>query len=80
MQSTMDYAAMASDPPQYEIGQSQRSNCGHARATYRPDWSPELPWVTYTNGTARRHFGSLRGALFYLERDWGYSFTKTTVE
>jgi hypothetical protein len=48
-------------------GSTWRSACGRARATYRSDWSPARPFITYVRGTAGAQFPTLRGALSYLE-------------
>lgn len=59
----------------YQSGATLRSNCGRARLTYHPEWDATLPWVSYKNGTAGRHFGSLGGGVQQLTRD-GYRFSK----
>ena len=47
-----------------EPGQSSRlSNC---RIAYHPEWDETLPYVTYRNGTAGRHFATLSEAQEYL--------------
>lgn len=51
------------------------SDCGRARATYRPDWSTTRPWVTYQRGTAGQHFATERAALAHLEAR-GYRFKR----
>ena len=48
------------------LGTTVRSKCSCYRATYHPDWSESLPWVTYRNGTAGRHFVTLEEAKKYL--------------
>lgn len=48
-----------------KLGQSIR--CGKWRITYRPDWDASLPYVTYDNGTAGCHFGSLIAAQRYFD-------------
>lgn len=55
-----------------------RSLCGRLRLTYRPDWSVETPWMSYTEGTAHRLFATLREALaFYEARE--FRFPSTSV-
>lgn len=58
------------------IGTSWRTECGHGRVAYRPDWSVAEPYVTYRDGTAGRHFANLEACaqLFashgmYLNRE-----------
>jgi len=51
-----------------------RSVCGKARATHHPEWSADKPWVTYINGTARRHFETERQAVAYLKGYGGFKF------
>lgn len=50
-----------------KLGETVRSKCQRYRTTYHPDWSETLPWVTYRNGTAGRHFASLSEAKTYLK-------------
>lgn len=51
----------------YKLGTTVRSKCQRYRTTYQPDWSASLPWVTYRNGTAGRHFVTLDEAKAYLK-------------
>lgn len=44
-----------------------RSACGRARVVYRPDWSEAQPWVSYLDGTAKRHFADLDAARAYFK-------------
>jgi hypothetical protein len=39
---------------------------GRLRVTYHPEWSAELPFVCYCNGTAGAHFRSLAQAWRHL--------------
>lgn len=57
----------------FKNGDTVRSDCGTARATFRPDWNESQPWVTYINGTAGRHFPSALTALNALEAK-GFTF------
>lgn len=50
----------------HKLGHTVRSKCQRYRTTYQPDWSASLPWVTYRNGTAGRHFVTLEEAKKYL--------------
>ena len=52
-----------------------RSICGRARVTFHPDWSESLPWVTYMDGTAGRHFASLNSAVVHLTDQFKVKFT-----
>ena len=38
----------------------------NGRATFRPDWDKEKPWVIYWMGTAGRHFATLPEAAKYF--------------
>lgn len=57
--------------------QTVRSSCGGARASYHPEWSASLPWVTYEYGTAGRHFGTAGIAVAHLKRR-GFRFSKAS--
>jgi hypothetical protein len=48
------------------IGHTFRN--GSKRVVYQPDWSAAQPWVTYTNGTAGRHFATERHAVEWLNQ------------
>lgn len=61
--------------PEYKSGDTVRSKCGRARLSYHPEWSEMLPWASYKNGTAGRHFGTLELGILQLTRD-GYRFPK----
>lgn len=39
---------------------------GTDRISYHPEWSKSLPFVTYSSGTAGRHFPSLNDAMIYM--------------
>lgn len=59
----------------WQCGHTIRSVCGRARVTYRPDWQPAIPWITYADGSALRSFGEPIYALRYLQ-DRGFRFPK----
>lgn len=61
--------------PDYPPGHTVRSKCGGARLTNHPEWSTDLPWVSYKNGSAGRQFHSLAYGIEQLTRD-GYRFAK----
>lgn len=52
-----------------------RSDCGQARLTFHSEWSKSIPWVSYINGTAGRHFETLRQGIAALEAR-GYRFSQ----
>lgn len=63
---------VATTPPHYFRDEVTRAT-GHTiynadrsrRVVYHPEWSKMHPWVSYTNGTAGRHFKTEKQA-----RDW----------
>jgi hypothetical protein len=57
---------MVNDPP--KEGDTYRTECKRGRATYRPDWGSERPWVVYVDGTAMAHAVSLQGAKIALKK------------
>lgn len=50
----------------HDVGVSYRTECGHGRCSFRPDWSTAQPWVTYIDGTAGRHLGGLEACAQYF--------------
>lgn len=50
-----------------------------ARLSKQPEWDSERPWLSYKNGTAGRHFVTLRQGMDQLTRD-GYRFAKDAAE
>lgn len=48
------------------IHTTHRSDCGHVRITYRPDWDKAQPWTTYRDGTAGRHFATRAAAVQFF--------------
>ena len=48
------------------IHHTVRTECGHGRAVYRPDWDKDQPWATYTDGTADRHVATLESVRQYF--------------
>ena len=64
----MQEASQVSQPKEYHLGRTFRSNTGNRRVTYRPDWSKESPWVSYYYGTAGLQFTTLVEAQKYHAR------------
>lgn len=48
------------------VGAGFRTDCGHGRVAYRPDWDKSQPYATYIDGTAGRHFASLEACAQYF--------------
>lgn len=48
------------------IGTNYRTECGHGRASYHPEWSKSHPYATYRDGTAGRHFATLEACAQYF--------------
>jgi hypothetical protein len=48
----------------YPIGTNWRN--GTDRVSYQPDWDPIRPFITYRNGKAGMHRGTLHAAILYL--------------
>lgn len=47
-------------------GTNWRTQCGHGRASYHPEWSAERPYATYRDGVAGQHFASLEACAQYF--------------
>jgi hypothetical protein len=61
----------------HEIGTTFRSTCCNARLTYHPEWSENLPWVSYIRGSASKHYPTLDSGVVGVRRDWGYTILTT---
>ena len=48
---------------QIPIGFTVRTKSHQCRLTYRPDWSPSTPWVSYKKGVAGQHFKDIQEAI-----------------
>lgn len=48
---------------QIPIGFTIRSKNHTKRLVYKPNWSQELPWCSYIDGTAGRQFKSVQEAI-----------------
>lgn len=55
---------MNEDPQEFD---TYRTKCGRGRVTYRSEWSPSMPWVTYWDGTAGRHFSTFDEVFRYFK-------------
>ncbi len=47
-----------------------RTKCGRGRVEYHEEWSPSLPWASYWDGTAGRHFATLDAARWYFQEKY----------
>ena len=50
----------------HSLGTTYRTKCGRGRITYQADWSPSMPWASYWDGTAGRHFVTVPAASEYF--------------
>lgn len=51
----------------YLIRESKRTQCGQARAEYRPDWSIAHPWAIYWHGDAVAYVATLGDAAAWFK-------------
>lgn len=49
-----------------DVAKTYRTECGHGRCCFHPDWDKSKPWATYVDGTAGRHLGGLEACAQYF--------------
>lgn len=58
----------------FQIGDTVRSSCGRAAASFHPEFSRAAPWVCYVGDGPGQQFHGLSGAMRHLASK-GYRFT-----